>query len=43
MDVQLALDAEEHAVTITTQAKCTSQTGVEMEALTAAAVAALTV
>ena len=43
VDVQLALDAEEHAVTITTQAQCTAQTGVEMEALTAAAVAALTV
>ena len=43
IDVQLELDAEQHAVHITTEAQCTAQTGVEMEALTAAAVAALTV
>ena len=43
VDVQLALDADAHAVDITAQAHCTAQTGVEMEALTAAAVAALTV
>eukprot|EP00271_Cylindrocystis_brebissonii_P016931 TRINITY_DN4196_c0_g2_i1.p1 TRINITY_DN4196_c0_g2~~TRINITY_DN4196_c0_g2_i1.p1 ORF type:complete len:281 (-),score=18.69 TRINITY_DN4196_c0_g2_i1:454-1296(-) len=43
VDVQLSLHAESHAVKICTEAKATGPTGVEMEALTAAAVAALTV
>ncbi|KAK9803801.1 hypothetical protein WJX73_000757 [Symbiochloris irregularis] len=43
VEVQLQLDPEAHAVTITAQAECTGQTGVEMEALTAVSVAALTV
>jgi cyclic pyranopterin monophosphate synthase len=42
-DVEIdALEAE-HSVRIQTTAKCTGKTGVEMEALTAASVAALTV
>jgi cyclic pyranopterin phosphate synthase len=42
-NVEVTLDLEESAVRITTVAETTAQTGVEMEALTAAAVAALTV
>lgn len=41
VDLRFAL--EETAVHITAEVRCTGQTGVEMEALTAAAVAALTV
>lgn len=41
--VDAALDAEHGLVTLTAEARTTGQTGVEMEALTAAAVAALTV
>ncbi len=41
VEVELAL--EERAVAIRTRAVCTDKTGIEMEALTAAAVAALTV
>jgi len=41
--VELACDAERHAVDITATCKLTGKTGVEMEALTAVAVAALTV
>jgi cyclic pyranopterin monophosphate synthase len=41
--VGVELDVEEAAVSITTSVETTAQTGVEMEALTAAAVAALTV
>jgi len=41
--VGVELDVEEAAVAITTSVETTAQTGVEMEALTAAAVAALTV
>uniref|UniRef100_A0A383WAD2 cyclic pyranopterin monophosphate synthase n=1 Tax=Tetradesmus obliquus TaxID=3088 RepID=A0A383WAD2_TETOB len=41
--VQLSLVEEAAAVAITATAKCVGQTGVEMEALTAAGVAALTV
>jgi cyclic pyranopterin monophosphate synthase len=41
--VSVELDVEEAAVAITTSVETTAQTGVEMEALTAAAVAALTV
>jgi cyclic pyranopterin monophosphate synthase len=42
-NVEVSLDVGEGAVRITTVAETTAQTGVEMEALTAAAVAALTV
>lgn len=41
--VDFALDAERSCVTITATVRCTGQTGVEMEALTAASVAALTI
>lgn len=41
--VVLELDEANHAVHIRTEAHCTGKTGVEMEALTAASVAALTV
>jgi cyclic pyranopterin monophosphate synthase len=43
VDVDLRLDATLPGVRITATARCTAQTGVEMEALTAATVAALTV
>ena len=42
-DVVAEVDAEEGTVTLTAEARTTAQTGVEMEALTAASVAALTV
>jgi cyclic pyranopterin phosphate synthase len=41
--VDAAVDVEHGLVTLTAEARTTGQTGVEMEALTAAAVAALTV
>ena len=41
--VAVSLDVSEESVTITASAETTAQTGVEMEALTAASVAALTV
>jgi cyclic pyranopterin phosphate synthase len=41
--VEVTLQVGEHAVEIVASAETTAQTGVEMEALTAAAVAALTV
>lgn len=41
--VDLKLDKDHHAVIITSTARCEGRTGVEMEALTAAAVSALTV
>lgn len=43
VEVTLALDSAANAVTITGTCKTTGKTGVEMEALTAVAVAALTV
>ncbi|HIA04706.1 MAG TPA: cyclic pyranopterin monophosphate synthase MoaC [Myxococcales bacterium] len=43
IDVELKLQDSPPAVVITTSVRCTGQTGVEMEALTAASVAALTV
>ncbi|MEE8471006.1 MAG: cyclic pyranopterin monophosphate synthase MoaC [Dehalococcoidia bacterium] len=43
VDVDLKLDEERCAVEITATAKTTAQTGVEMEALTAVAVSALTI
>jgi cyclic pyranopterin monophosphate synthase len=43
VDVEAAVDPEAGTVTLTAQARVTARTGVEMEALTAAAVAALTV
>lgn len=43
IDVQLTLDDEHHALHITATARTVGKTGVEMEALTAVTVAALTV
>jgi cyclic pyranopterin phosphate synthase len=43
VDVDAEVDAETGTVTITAEARVTARTGVEMEALTAASVAALTV
>ena len=43
VDVEAAVDAAAGTVTITAEARVTARTGVEMEALTAASVAALTV
>ena len=43
VDVAVEVDAGAGAVTLTAEARTTAQTGVEMEAMTAAAVAALTV
>ena len=43
IDVQLATDTEESCVHIEARCKLAGQTGVEMEALTAASVAALTI
>jgi len=43
VDVTAAVDAGEGVVTITAEARTSGRTGVEMEAMTAAAVAALTV
>jgi len=42
-DVRIAVDASAGTVTIEAEARTSAQTGVEMEALTAASVAALTV
>lgn len=43
VDVDLTIDEENHCVNIHTMCKLTGQTGVEMEALTAASVAGLTI
>lgn len=43
VDIDFELREETHSVEITATAKCTGATGVEMEALTAVSVAALTV
>ena len=43
IDLELSLNEEDCAVEIRAEARCTGRTGVEMEALTAASVAALTV
>ena len=43
VDVAVAVDAAAGTVTLTADARTTAQTGVEMEAMTAASVAALTV
>jgi cyclic pyranopterin phosphate synthase len=43
VDVEATVDVDDGAVTLTAEARVTARTGVEMEALTAAAVAALTV
>ena len=43
VDIEFALDEEYCAVVITATARCTGQTGVEMEALTAVSLAALTI
>lgn len=41
-NIQVAIDIEESCIRVTTEARTSGQTGVEMEALTAASVAALT-
>ncbi|MCD7769548.1 MAG: cyclic pyranopterin monophosphate synthase MoaC [Oscillospiraceae bacterium] len=43
VDVAFEMDEERCTIAITAAARCTGQTGVEMEALTAASVAALTI
>jgi cyclic pyranopterin phosphate synthase len=43
VDVRVEVDTDAGTVTLTAEARTTAQTGVEMEALTAASVAALTV
>ena len=43
VDVEVEIDADAGTVTLTTEARTSAQTGVEMEAMTACAVAALTV
>lgn len=43
VDVELSVDQPGGAVTVSAEARTTAQTGVEMEAMTACAVAALTV
>ena len=43
VDIDFTMNEAEYAVEITATAKCSGQTGVEMEALTAVSVAALTV
>ena len=43
VDVEVAIDAAAGSVTLTAEARTSAQTGVEMEAMTAASVAALTV
>jgi cyclic pyranopterin monophosphate synthase len=43
VDVEVAIDAGAGVVTLTAEARTSAQTGVEMEAMTAASVAALTV
>jgi cyclic pyranopterin monophosphate synthase len=43
VDVDAAVDAAAGTITLTAEARTTGQTGVEMEAMTAASVAALTV
>jgi cyclic pyranopterin phosphate synthase len=43
VDVEVAIDTAGGLVTLTAEARTSSQTGVEMEAMTAASVAALTV
>jgi cyclic pyranopterin monophosphate synthase len=43
VDVEVALDAPAGTITLTAEARTSAQTGVEMEAMTACAVAALTV
>jgi len=43
VDISFALDENAHTVGIEARAKCVGETGVEMEALTAVSVAALTV
>jgi len=43
IDVDFGIDEERSRITVTATARCTGQTGVEMEALTAVSVAALTI
>ena len=43
IDVDLEIDEEASRIEITATARCTGQTGVEMEALTAVSIAALTI
>ena len=43
VDLAFSLDDQAHTITVTASARCTGQTGVEMEAMTAASTAALTI
>jgi cyclic pyranopterin phosphate synthase len=43
VDISFELDGEKHAIDILAAVRCKGETGVEMEALTAASVAALTI
>lgn len=43
VDIDFELDDENCAITIISTARCTGQTGIEMEALSAASIAALTI
>ncbi|MDR0916343.1 MAG: cyclic pyranopterin monophosphate synthase MoaC [Oscillospiraceae bacterium] len=43
VDIDFALDDAAHEIAITATTRCTGETGVEMEAITAASVAALTI
>ncbi len=43
VDVDVSIDAEAGSVTLKAEARCMGRTGVEMEAMTAASVAALTI
>jgi cyclic pyranopterin phosphate synthase len=43
VDIEFALDDTAHTISVTATTRCNGETGVEMEALTAASVAALTI
>ena len=43
VDISFSLDAEKHTIAITATTRCKGETGVEMEALSAASTAALTI
>jgi cyclic pyranopterin phosphate synthase len=43
VNISFALDAEKHTIDVTAAVRCKGETGVEMEALTAVSIAALTI
>ena len=43
VDLSFSLDSGEHTITVTARTRCKGETGVEMEAMTAASAAALTI